>query len=96
MAKKEFIPISQLCDHYMVEVSFFKKLHDVGLVEITRFEKTECLHEDNLDNFERIMRIHRDLHVNVEGIDVVMNLLEKVEQLNRELYLVKSRLGLYE
>lgn len=96
MVHQDFIPISQLCDHYTVEVSFFKKLHEEGLLEITQFEKTECLHQDTLHSFERIMRIHRDLHVNVEGIDVVMNLLEKVEQLNKELYQVKSRLGLYE
>lgn len=96
MAQQDFIPISQLCDHYTVEVSFFRKLHEVGLVEITYLEKTECLHQDTLRNFEKIMRIHRDLHVNVEGIDIVLNLLEKVERLNNELHQVKSRLCLYE
>lgn len=96
MAQQDFIPISQLCDHYTVEFSFFKRLHEVGLVEIIHVEKTECLHQDTLNTFEKVMRIHRDLHVNIEGIDVVMNLLEKVEQLNSELLAVKSRLGLYE
>lgn len=96
MANQDFIPISTLCDHYTIEVSFFKQLHDVGLVEILYVEKTECMHKNTLQTFEKIVRIHRDLQVNIEGIDVVLNLLEKVESLNHELQETKTRLGLYE
>ncbi|GGZ80640.1 chaperone modulator CbpM [Algibacter mikhailovii] len=96
MADNDFIPISTLCNHYTIEVSFFKQLQDAGLVEIQYVEKTQCLHQNNLATFEKIIRIHKELQVNIEGIDVVLNLLERVEILNNELQLVKTRLGLYE
>lgn len=96
MDKKKFIPINQLCDCYTVETSFFKKLHEEGLIELITVEQSTCVHQDSLTTFEKIMRIHNDLHVNIEGIDVVMNLLEKVEDLNHELQQLKNRLKLYE
>ncbi len=96
MDNKDFIPITQLCDHYTIEMSFFKRLHNEGLIELTTIEKTTCLHQDKLHAFEKIVRIHNDLHINIEGIDVVFNLLEKVDDLNNELLQTKSRLSLYE
>jgi hypothetical protein len=96
MNDKAFIPITQLCDHYTMEISFFKRLHNEGLIELITIEETTCLHQDKLHTFEKIVRIHNDLHVNIEGIDVVLNLLEKVDTLNNELLQTKSRLSLYE
>ena len=96
MEVKDFIPVIQLCEHYCVEISFFKKLREFGLIEITSIEKTLYLHQDNLGEVEKIIRIHRELNVNIEGIDVVLNLLQKVNDLQNELNKVQNRLRLYE
>ena len=96
MSDQDFIPIIELCEHYRLEISFFNKLQDVGLIHVETIQTGNCLHQDELEVLEKIMRIHHDLHVNIEGIDVVLNLLEKVDDLNRELANVKSRLHLYE
>tara|TARA_R110002072_G_scaffold171415_1_gene325099 strand:- start:460 stop:750 length:291 start_codon:yes stop_codon:yes gene_type:complete len=96
MINQEFIPIMQLCDHYLVEKSLFLKLHDAGLIEITTYEKKECLHQDRLYIFEKIIRIHKDLNINIEGIDAVLNLLERINRLDSELRQTKTRLSLYE
>lgn len=96
MMHPDFIPVIQLCDQYVIEKSLFAELNNAGLIEVTIIEKTECLHKDRLWIFEKIIRIHKDLNINVEGIDAVMNLLERVEQLNKELQQIKKRLELYE
>jgi len=54
------------------------------------------VHEEKLYKVERIIRIHRELNVNIEGIDVVLNLLDKVDKLQNEVYNIQSRLRLYE
>ena len=40
--------------------------------------------------------MHQELDVNIEGIDVVFNLLQKIDDLQNELISVKNRLRLYE
>ena len=96
MEIKDFIPVIQLCSHYQVEISFFNELNEVGLIEITTIEQTLYLHQDKINDVEKMIRIHRELNVNTEGIDVVFNLLQKVDDLQNELNNLQNRLRLYE
>jgi len=96
MEIKDFIPVIQLCSHYKVEISFFNELNEVGLIDITTIEQTLYLHQDKINDVEKMIRIHRELNVNTEGIDVVFNLLQKVDDLQNELNNVQNRLRLYE
>ena len=91
-----FIPLVQLCSHYKVEKSFFTELNEAGLIEIITIEKVSCLHLDKIDEVERMIRIHHELNINIEGIDVVFNLLHKVDDLQSEIDAVRNRLRLYE
>lgn len=96
METQEFISITQLCCTYQVEVAFFNELNEVGLIEITTIEKTPYLHQNLLSDIEKMIRMHRELSINIEGIDVVCNLLQKVTDLQDELIATKNRLRLYE
>ncbi len=96
MEAKDFIPVIQLCSHYKVEVSFFNALNEVGLIEITTIEQASYLHQDTIGDVEKMIRIHHELNVNIEGIDVVFNLLQKVDDLQNELNAAQNRLRLYE
>lgn len=96
MTTEKYIPVVQLCELYKIEVAFFHEISDLGLVEVMSKENRLFLHEDKLIVVERIIRIHRELNVNMEGIDVVLNLLDKVDKLQDEVINMKSRLRLYE
>jgi hypothetical protein len=90
------IPIETLSEHYKVETTFFFGLGELGLIEIETLEQTHYIHEDQMTAVEKMIRMHHDLEVNIEGIDVVFNLLAKIEALQEELSQVRSRLKLYE
>ncbi len=92
----EFIPIPHLCKQYRIEETFITELHEKGVLQLKIVEKTYCLHQDYMPVFEKIMRIHDDLHINIEGIDVILNLLDKIEELNNQLKKTQNRLRLYE
>lgn len=96
MNTKDFIQVRQLCEHYNVEITFFNQLHEVGLIQIINIEKTLYLHQDILNDVEKMIRIHQDLKINIEGIDVVFNLLQKMNNLQNELNSLQNRLRLYE
>jgi len=96
MNTENLIPLNKLCIYYKVELSFFSNLSDIGLIEIKTIEDSPYVHQDKIDVIEKMIRMHHELDVNVEGIDIVLNLLSKIDDLQNELTLTKNRLRLYE
>lgn len=96
MAQQEMILIETLCTHYEIEVSFVDSLHSLGLIEVHTVEQTRFIQEEKVGELEKMIRIHQDLDVNPEGIDVILNLLQKVDELKSELAATKNRLRRYE
>jgi len=92
----EFIPLQEISKHYEVEVSFINDLGEIGLIQISIIEETHYVHQDQIRNIEKMIRLHHDLNVNIEGIDAVFNLLDKIDALQEELNGVKNRLKIYE
>jgi hypothetical protein len=96
MIKEQLISTQTLCSHYNIEISFVDALNKMGLIQIEIIEQNQYIHQDQIGNLEKIIRLHNELNVNLEGIDVVFNLLEKERELRNELIALKNRLRLYE
>ena len=96
MKIEDLIPVEQLCTHYKVERTFFDGLEEYGLIEITTIERSNCLHIDDIHRLEKMLRLHNELNLNYEGIDTVMNLLSRIDDLHEELRQTKRRLNIYE
>jgi len=93
MASKPIIPIDQFCTHYNIEVTFIHDLMEHGLAEITVVEETEHIYKDKIRDLEKMMRMHYDLDINMEGIEAISHLLERVDRLQEELRTLKNRLN---
>ena len=93
---EKLIPIPELCSYYEVEMSFFTKLSEMGRLEIIKIESSSYIDLDAIYEIEKMIHIHQDLEVNLEGIDVVLNMLQKLDGLQSELQSLKNRLRLYE
>ena len=96
MSEITYIEIEQLCKHYEVEVSFFTGLSEIGLIEVITVETRPCIAEERISEVEKMLRLHRDLDINLEGIDTIFNLLNRIDDLENELKSVKSRLRLFD
>lgn len=94
--RQQNIEITILCRHYQVERNFFSRLNDIGLIETITIQDTLYVDETDIPQIDRIIRLYRELDINPEGIDVVLNLLEKIDELEQKLIAAKNRLGLYE
>ena len=94
--EKNLIPVETLCSHYEIEFSFINSLYQTGLIELTFIEEMHFIEEEHVADIEKMIRLHSELNINIEGIDVVFNLLEKEKQLREELTSLKRRLRLYE
>jgi hypothetical protein len=96
MITDNLITVDALATQYKVEISFFYTINEIGLIEIHYIEEVAYVDYSAISEVEKIIRISHELNVNLEGIDVVLNLLEKIEILQKELQSVKNRLRMYE
>lgn len=96
MNKEHLVSTQILCSHYDIEISFVDALYQMGLIQIEIIEQNQFIHQDQISNLEKIIRLHNELNVNLEGIDIVFNLLEKEQELRKELLALKNKLRLYE
>lgn len=96
MNDKRLISAQTLCLHYNIEISFVDALNKMGLIQIEIIEQNQFIHQNQISDLEKIIRLHHELNVNLEGIDVVFNLLKKERKLRNKLNAMKNRLKLYE
>jgi hypothetical protein len=96
METENLIPVHQVITHHKVEVSFLDSLYEIGLIEITTVEETRYVFKDQLGELERMIRLHYELDINLEGIEAITHLLQRVNSLQEELNAAKNRLRVYE
>ena len=96
MNEKPLIPTQTLCLHYNIEISFLDALSKIGLIQVVVIEQKQFIYEEKISDLEKIIRLYNELNLNLEGIDVVFNLLDKERKLQNELIALKNRLRLYE
>jgi len=95
MQEHEMILAQEFCTHYQVEMNFIHSLQEFGLVEVINNEGNDYLFADRLNELEKMIRLHYDLNVNIEGIDVILHLLEQLDEVQRESNELKNQLKLY-
>jgi phenylalanine-4-hydroxylase len=71
-------------------------LHENGLIETVIIEEGRFIPEDRLSDIEKIIRLHYELDINLEGIEVIIHLLRRMEDTRREMTALKNRLRMYE
>jgi len=96
MTKDKLISIQTICTIYNIEFSFINSLNEIGLIEITKIDEIEYLQKNKIDAIEKIIRLHHELGINMEGIDVISNLTEKIKGLQNEIDFLKNRILFYE
>jgi hypothetical protein len=95
MEAQKLILVETVCTHYQLQFSFVEQLEEVGLISLVRKNEVAFIPEEKVSDLEKVLRIHEELNVNLEGIDIIINLLKKVESLQNELVETKLKLHWY-
>lgn len=96
MHDDQLIAISAFCTSHHIEPSFIDLLKENDLLEIIMVEDQMFIPPDQLPFLEKIIRLHYDLDINLEGIEAITHLLQRVEHMQHEITMLTHRLGLYE
>ena len=96
MEDEILIPADEFCTHYNVEYSFIHLLQDYSLIQIVIREERAFIPQSQLTEIEKILRLHYDLDINIEGIEAITHMLNRIEHLQHEVEVLRNKLRLYE
>ena len=96
MEPADMILLDEFCASHQVEISFIRSLEEYGLIETIIVNEMLCVPGNELSKLEQIIRLHQELNINSEGIDVIINLLQRIENMQNEITGLRNKLGFYE
>jgi MerR HTH family regulatory protein len=94
--RQPFIPAGEFCEHYQVDLAFVQSLEEYGLIKVMVVAEKQLIPEESLSDLEKFIHLHYDLNINMEGIDAIQHLLQRVNSMREEMALLKNRLRIYE
>jgi hypothetical protein len=92
MENENLISLHQFCEFHEIENTLVLALNEHDLIEIFIVDGESYIHSDSIQILEKIIRLHHDLSINFEGIDVIVQLIEKIKSLQEELIELKKKL----
>jgi len=95
MTSTTMISIHEFCLHHNIGQSFIYSLKDSGLIEFITVEETIYVPENLLPQLEKMVRLY-EMDINLEGIETITYLLNRIHSLQRENLALANRLRLYE
>jgi len=96
METQELIIVDVFCKEYQIESNLICDLEEFGLIKTIQKDSIKYFDKKQIVTIEKIIRLHIDLNINKEGIEVILDLLDKIEVLNQHNKHLKNRLDLYE
>jgi hypothetical protein len=95
-AEEELVEATVFCNYYQIEGSFISSLQESDLVELVIIEEQTFIPHSELQKLEKIVHLHQELDVNLSGVEVIVHMLERIEQMQQEMNDLKRRLSFYE
>ena len=96
MATEELIKATVFCTYHGIDYSFIMMLEESGLLELDIIEEEKFISHSQLQLLEQMTRLHQDLDINIAGIDAIINLLQRMQQMRQEIESMKNKLHFYE
>ena len=96
MEDQELIAVELFCSNYQVDFSFIEDLNHSGLLEVKSIEEKAFLDQAELHKLEQLVRMRYEFNINIEGIEAISHLLDRLKSLQAEITALKNRLRLYE
>jgi len=89
------ISVLQFCEFHNIPKSFIISLSEFELIALIKKENKQYIKERELATVERLMRLHFELDVNFEGLDVINNLMEQINTLQKTLQEAQNKIDFY-
>jgi len=96
MQAEKLTAVDIFCANHNIEISFISSLQQTGLIEVTTIKETGFIDSNQLRQLEKIVRLYYELDINLEGIETINFLLQRMNNMQDEIIALRNRLRLYE
>jgi chaperone modulatory protein CbpM len=96
MDSKNLVAVNEFCTNHEIEISFISSLRESGLIEITSISEGDFIEAEQLKQLEKFMHLYYELDINLEGIETINYLLQRMNSLQDEIRALRNKLLLYE
>lgn len=96
METEEIIPVSDFCFNHNIDLSFIYSLLESGLIDCTIMEEKLFLPVSQLKQMEKLVRLYYEMDINLEGIETINYLLQRMNEMQQQIVRLTNRLSLYE
>jgi hypothetical protein len=96
MQTEYLVAVDEFCASHNIEISFISSLQQNGLIEITTIEQTGFIDAGQLPQVEKFIRFYYELDINIEGIETISHMLDRIRSMQDEIIALRNRLRLYE
>ena len=84
-SEKASFMISVVADRYAIHPQTLRLYEREGLLKPSRTEgNTRLYSQEDLERLETILSLTRDLGVNLAGVEIILNMREKMDRMQRE------------
>src|SRR5690242_3112347 len=85
-AKRAAFMISAVAEQYQIHPQTLRLYEREGLLKPSRSEgNTRLYTEDDVERLEVILKLTRDLGVNLAGVEIILNMREKMDAMQRQI-----------
>lgn len=92
----DYIILREYTQQTNLEPSFFIQLEESGLIDIQIIDGEKFFPSSQITDLEKYARMYYDLSINMEGIDAIYHILNRMKELQNELHYLRTRLRVYE
>jgi len=93
--KEELLSAEMFCVSHNITFSFICLLQQAGLIELKTINNIPFIASNQIVQLEKIVRFHFELDINIEGIESILQLLMRIENMQNEIVLLKNELRMY-
>lgn len=81
----------EVCKKYSIPIELLQEMIDQGLFASQSTDPEQIQWDlKSLQRLESAFRLHRDLDINLPGVALVLDLLEQIDQMQRELEVLRK------
>ncbi len=93
--QNDLIIIKDYCSQCNIEPDFVLMLGEGGLINVEIIDNTGYFPASQLSELERYTHLYYDLSINIEGIDAIRHLLQRIEDLQERVRKLENELHFY-
>ncbi len=92
----ELIIFSEYCERSHSDPTFLVLLQKGGLIEIRTIAGEQYLLVDQICDLKKYTSLYYDLSINIEGIDAIRHMLDRIHNLQDEVCKLRQQLHVFE